>query len=86
MLFFFTRIGKHQTAGNKSLHRQHKFVAIQFIDNDSDRHKFPHSVSLLKDRHIFLKENWDWTCYFSGKQLAFLMFEIRLSKKDPDLE
>ena len=25
---------------------------------------------LLKDRHTFLKENWDWTCHFSGKQLA----------------
>ena len=40
-------------------------------------------VSLLKDRHTFLKENRDWTCHFSGKQLTLLTFETRLSKKIP---
>ena len=44
------------------------------------------SVSFAKRQAYFLKENWDWTCHFSGKQLAFLTFETRLSKRDPVLE
>ena len=44
------------------------------------------SVSFAKRQAYFLKENWDWTCHLSGKQLAFLTFETRLSKKDPVLE
>ena len=44
------------------------------------------AVSFAKRQAYFLKENWDWTCYFSGKQLAFLTFETRLSKNDPVLE
>ena len=44
------------------------------------------SVSFAKRQVYFLKENWDWTCHFSGKQLAFLTLETRLSKKNPVLE
>ena len=43
-------------------------------------------VSFAKRQAYFLKENLDWTCHFSGKQLAFLTFETRWSKKDPLLE
>ena len=39
------------------------------------------SVSFAKKQAYFLKENRDSTCHFSGKQLAFLTFETRLSKK-----
>ena len=44
------------------------------------------SVSFVTRQAYFLKENWQWTCHFSGEQLAFLTFESRLSKKDPFLE
>ena len=40
------------------------------------------SVSFAKRQAYTLKENWDWTCHFSGKQLAF----SRLSEKDLVLE
>ena len=41
---------------------------------------------MVQHRHNFLKENWDWTCHFSGKQLALLMLETRLSNKDSGLD
>ena len=44
------------------------------------------SASFSKRQAYFLKENLNWTCHFSGKQLAFLTFETRLSKKDSVLE
>ena len=39
------------------------------------------SVSFAKRQAYFLKENWDCTCHFAGKQLAFLTFETRLSRR-----
>ena len=44
------------------------------------------SVSFAKRQAYFLKENWGWTCHFLGKQLTFLTFETRLSKKEPVLQ
>ena len=35
--------------------RQHKFIAMQFTDNNCDRHTL--KSPLLKDGHTFLKEN-----------------------------
>ena len=43
-------------------------------------------MPFAKRQAYFVKENWDWTCHFSVKQVAFLTFKTRLSKKDPLLE
>ena len=59
---------KHQAAGNKSLHRQHKIVALQFTDNDYHRHKLGQDLSLW-GKQIGIFDIWARA------------FETRLSKK-----
>ena len=44
-----------------------------------------HSVSSAERQIAFKKKIGNWTCHFSGKQLALLMFEKRFSKRIPIL-
>ena len=63
--------------------RQHKSVAIQFADNDCDRHK----LSVFRQKTgIFFKRKLGLDLSFFRKATVFLTFETRLSKKDSVLE
>ena len=62
----------HQAAGNKNLHRHHTLTALQFTDSDYHRHTLSVFYHIeLRDRHTFLKENWDWTYHLEESDWDF---------------